>query len=415
VKKWTIGFNKLKSLVANYPPQKAAEITWVSEEKIVKATTVYATNKPSCITFGNALDQHTNNFQAIRAISSLIALTGNIDIPGGNVLTSPLKKFVPIERKKDRSQAIGEEQLPIFAGATRAHLPSVWNAILTGEPYPIKGMIVIGANPTVTSANIKIVLEALKKLEFLVVVEFFMTPTARLADVILPATTFLETESEDKIKVVDPQGECWPDVKIIIELAKRLGFEEQFPSSVEEAMKETKRIQVSSVAEYKKYEKGGFPTASGKVELYSSVLKELGINPLPVYVEPHESPVSKMELAKQFPLVLTSGGKVSMFTHSQFRNIPRLKKLMPHNLLEVHPKTAAKFEIENGDYVIVESPRGNITLRTKLTNGILQGVVHIYHGFEDANVNELIDHQVFDSATGSTGLKSSLCRIRKVE
>jgi len=413
VKKWTVGFNELKSLIADYKPQKAEEITWVPKEKIVMAATEYATNKPSCIDLGNGLDQHTNNFQAIRAISSLIAVTGNIDIPGGNVLRVPFKKFFITEIKKDHPKAIGQEHLPIFPDA---HLPSIWNSILTGEPYQIKGMVVIGANPAVTDANTKIVIKALEKLEFLTVVDFFMTPTARFADVVLPASTFLETESGAGMKAVDPPGECWSDMKIIIELAKRMGFNEQFLPNVEEIVKEQSRpIQVSSVAEYKKYEKEGFPTASGKVEFYSSTLKSLGIDAMPIYVEPRESPISKVELTKQFPIILTSGGRVPMYTHSQFRNIPRLRKLMPHNILEIHPKMAAKFKIEDGDYVVVESPKGSVKLRAKLTNGILQGIVHIYHGFEDANVNELIDHKACDHATGSIALKSSLCRIRKAE
>jgi anaerobic selenocysteine-containing dehydrogenase len=165
---------------------------------------------------------------------------------------------------------------------------------------------------------------------------------------------------------------------------------------------------------YKKYEANGFMTPSKKVEIYSERLEKLGYDPLPVYMEPAESPVSKPALAKSYPLILIAGSKLEMYTHSMMRNISELHKRCPKNLLEIHPETAKKLTIKNGELVKVESPRGSITSSAYVTDRIDPRVVHLYHGFEESNCNILTDHKAFDPITGSTGLKSLLCKVMKI-
>jgi anaerobic selenocysteine-containing dehydrogenase len=165
---------------------------------------------------------------------------------------------------------------------------------------------------------------------------------------------------------------------------------------------------------YKKYEAQGFMTPSKKVEIYSERLEKPGYDPLPVYREPAETPISQPDLAKEYPLILIAGTKLEAYTHSMMRNVLELCKHAPENLLEINPETASQLEINDGDRVRVTSPRGSITCEAKVTNSITPRVVHLYHGFTESNCNVLTDHKAFDPITGSVGMKSLLCKIEKV-
>ena len=165
---------------------------------------------------------------------------------------------------------------------------------------------------------------------------------------------------------------------------------------------------------YRKYESKGFMTPSKKIEIYSERLEKLGYDPLPTYREPAESPVSRPDLAQEYPLILIAGTKLEMYTHSEMRNIPELRKLFPKNLLEVNPETAAKIGIKDGDFVKISSLRGSITCASYITDRVDTRVVHLYHGFKESNCNMLTDHKTFDPITGSTGLKSLLCKVEKI-
>ncbi len=167
---------------------------------------------------------------------------------------------------------------------------------------------------------------------------------------------------------------------------------------------------------YKKYDSfsGGFLTPSKKVNLYSKRLEELGYDPLPVYREPAESPISQPDLAREYPLVLVTGVKLEMYTHSMMRNIPGLYERFPENLLEINPETVAGLGIGDGDVAGVESPRGRVECKAYVTDQIDPRVVCLYHGFAECNCNVLTDNGAIDPITGSTGLKSLLCRVEKV-
>ena len=486
VDKWTVGFEKLEKHIEEYPPEKVEEITWVPAEKIRRMARMYAMTKPACISPRNALDQNTNASCSIRAIDILMAITGNIDIKGGNVIIVPLSLGLTDVKLFEK---LPSEALEKKIGANKclyskmsttwpaAHTPSLWNAILYDDPYAVKAMFIMAANPAVTCANTNVVVKALKKLDFFVVVDIFMTPTAKLADIVLPACTFLEqtryatydTHADHgwnvpsrimlSPKVVEPLWESWSDWKIICELGKKMGYEEYFSwKTREEAIDYELKpfgitcddlranpdgiiIPLPSILYqkfkgffggiirgalkvmmfrkypdmYKKYDGflKGFLTPSKKVEIYSEQLEKLGYDPLPVYRESAESPISCPELAKDYPFILIAGSKLKMYTHSMMRNIPELRELMPKNLLEINPVAATKLGIEDGDIVRVESLRGSIRSFAKVTKNIDPRVVHLYHGFEESNCNILTDHKAFDPITGSTGLKSSLCKVTR--
>jgi anaerobic selenocysteine-containing dehydrogenase len=487
VENWTVGFDALASHVAAYPPETVEQITWVPAETIREMARLYATTKPACISPRNALDQSTNAACAIRAINMLMAITGNLDVKGGNVIALPvimafndisLNERLPPEAAAKRLGADKCLFSRIFGMFPSAHTPSLWDAILNDEPYPVKAMFVLAANPLLCATGSTTVEAALKHLDFLAVADMFMTPTAELADIVLPACTFFEKtrfavydthadhywNAPSRIvlspRAVEPLYESWSDWKIVCELGRKLGFAEHFPWETEEdaidyqleplgitcdklrrhpegviitvpplmyqkfsglfggIIRSILRLAMfrGYPAMYRKYEgfMKGFFTPSTKVELYSEQLAEYGCDPLPVYREPAESPISRPDLLDEYPLILIAGTKVPMYTHSMMHNIPSLHELFPENLLEINPETAMGLGIGESDMVTVESLRGSIECKATIVNGIDPRVVHLSHGFEESNCNLLTDHAACDPITGSTGLKSLLCKVEKV-
>jgi len=482
VEKWTVGFGRFARHIEDYPPEKVESITWVPADIVRKIARIYATTKPACISPRNALDQHTNASCAIRAVNILMAITGNLDVKGGNVFTIPvsmgfedLKLYEKLSPEAAQKKIGADKVLwsKLSDAWPSAHAPSLWDAILNDDPYPVRAMMVMAANPALINANSNVVQTALRKLEFLVVADLFMTPTAELADIVLPACTFLEQtrvvtydihadhgwNATSRLalspKVVEPLGESWSDWKIICELGKRMGYAEYFSwKSREEAIDDElrplgitceklekhpegftitvppflyaqKRGFVGGMVRgimklvafrdypdmYKKYEIQGFMTPSKKVEIYSERLDKFGHDPLPTYREPAESPLSRPDLAEEYPLILIAGTKLEAYTHSMMRNIPGLRKHAPENRLEIHPDTASRLRISDGENVKVTSPRGSIQCKANVTESIDPRVVHLHHGFEESNCNVLTDHKAFDPITGSVGMKSLLCKV----
>ncbi len=485
VERWTKGFDRLSQLAEQYPPEKVESITWVPADTLRAMARTYAATKPACISPRNSLDQHTNASGAIRAINALMAITGNLDIKGGNIFTIPvsvgfedLKLYEKLSFEQYQKKIGVDKNLWSRLSKTwpSGHAPSLWDAILSGKPYPVKAMMVMAGNPALICANSNVVQKALKKLDFLVVADLFMTPTAELADIVLPACTFLEQtrvvtydihadhawNSTSRIalspKVVEPLEESWSDWKIICALGRKMGYDRYFPwKSREQAIDDEIRplgitcedlkkhpggliITVPPFlytkkrglwgeiirgimtlvafqdypAMYKKYELQGFMTPSKKVELYSDRLEKYGLDPLPVYREPAESPISMPELAKKYPFILIAGTKLEAYTHSMMRNIPGLHKLAPENLVEIHPKAASKLKINDRALVKVSSPRGHIKCKARITDAIDPRVVHLYHGFRESNCNVLTDNKAFDPITGSVGMKSLMCNVSNI-
>jgi anaerobic selenocysteine-containing dehydrogenase len=287
-------------------------------------------------------------------------------------------------------------------------------------------------------ANSRQVAEALRNLDFLVVVDIMMTPTGNLADILLPAATWIERDevachhqaSYNAIQLgqtVLRLGECRSNYAIMNDLARRLGIGHMFPPESDEPFfdfmlektgltwKELKAKGGYTFPNvYKKYEKAGFNTPSKKVELASSKMRSLGMDPLPRYQEPSESPVSTAALAETYPLIITTGGRASMYRHSEGRNIPILRDLMPHPLMSIHPDTARELDIQEGDDVIVETPRGSMEVKASLTEGIDPRVVQLpSHWTNEHNVNLVMDNERCAPYIGSTQLRCQLCRVKR--
>ncbi len=441
VAKWTIGFDKLRELVNEYTLEAVEKITWVPADIIAATARLYAQTSPAHISMGNSLELQTNGFQTIRALSILQAITGNMDISGGAVLAPPARlASLEISTKGIARAAIGSQEFPVFYKYTKkAQANIIYKAILEGKPYPIKGMIVDGSNPIMTWPNASKVKEALSKLDFLVVIDHFITETGRLADLILPVATILghyDLNDAASIyatplislsdKVIEEDGisnwQFWS------ELAKRMGYEEYFPwvSEVDainfrlkplglsyEQLKENGNSMLYGERVEKKYEQAGFKTPSGKVEIYSEELAKYGYDPLPVYHEPSESPISTPQTAEKYPLILSTGARTIGYYHSRYRNIPSLHKLMPEPLVLLHPAKAEELGITEGEWVIVESLRGSIEMKTGFSTQLNPGVIYTPHGWDSANSNILTDSEQLDPVTGFPPERALLARIVK--
>jgi anaerobic selenocysteine-containing dehydrogenase len=452
------GWDAFVERVKEYPLDRVEEITWVDRDLIREAARLYATTKPACIQWGVPIEQTINCTDSNRLLTALMAVTGNLDAPGGNVFFVPppvrvvsdfaLHRVLPAEQ---RAKRLGGEQYKLASRVALVTPKVVWDAILTGKPYPVVAGLLCGTNPVVTRANAREVYQALDKLEFLAVIDFFLTPTAELAGVVLPAATWLEQDYVGDFwkrhgyvvarqKVVEI-GECWQDHKIFQELGKRMGQGEYWWDTLEGALnymlepsgidfQEFKaRGYLQGEMRYRKYEEKGFSTPTGKVELYSTILEKWGYDPLPQYREVPESPVSRPDLAERYPYILNAGLRTPVFFHSEHRMIPWLREIRPDPLMEIHPETAKRHGIEDGAWAYIESPRGRIRQRVKLNEGIDPRVVVAEHGWwypeaEDpghgwdvSNVNVLTDNDPagFDPALGSTNLRVSLCAISPCE
>ncbi len=488
VEKWTVGFDALKERVQDYSPEKVEEITWIPAEKIRESARMYAANN-SIIPWGSTLDEIPNTTDALRANCILRAITGKLDVPGGELLMGhhpqiisqsdlELNDKMPEEQKKkqlgmDRfklmswecfdktSPAVekvwGKKYSNQFSGGAIAHPPYIWTAMIEGKPYPVKGFIVDANNAIMNYTNAKRIYEAMKSLDVFVVMEQFMTPTAQLADYVLPAAHWLERPAlESHVdwisinfggeKACEPLGECWTDYKFWRELAVRMGQEEYWPwEDLEDLLdyrvkplgcthKEfmAKHYVHAAEPKFKKYEETGFGTPSGKVELYSSVMEELGYDPLPSYSEPPESPISTPELYKEYPLIFFVGDRSEPFFLSQNRNIKSLREIEPDPLLKINPDTAFDLGINNGDWVYVETRIGKIRLRAKLTQDAHPKVVRVPHGWwfpekpqgdpglsgvwESNDANILPDSDEFcDTEQGIPHFRGLLCKVYKAE
>jgi anaerobic selenocysteine-containing dehydrogenase len=446
IDKNTIGFDKLVEHVKKYPPEEVEKITWVAADDIRKIARLFAGSKPAANVPGTcSIDQHINGFQGNRAMAILQIITGNVEIPGSWV-SIPFIRLGDL-RVPEVDEPIGADLHPLFRkfwGRISPYGQQMLfaDAVLDEKPYAIKALIVNGGNPAITLPDSKRIQEAMSKLDFMVVMDLFMTDTAKLADIVLPACSFLEKSGVGYVygvntgipyallrkKVVEPLGESWPDWKIWTELGRRMGYGEYFPWNTEEEVVDfflkpsgLTREQLEKehpegvfyVEDDKKYLSGVYRTPSKKIEIYSETLAENGYDPLPEYVEPSQSPLSAPELAKEYPLILSTGARIPQYTHSQLRNVPSLRAAAPEPLAEMSPKTAEAYGITDGDMVVVETPKDHITLKVHTAEEMSPGIVSIPHGWSEANANLLTSLDVRDPVTGYTEMKALLCRISK--
>ena len=202
IEKWTVGFDQLTERVHQYSPEWAEKITWISAEKIKAAACMFAMTSPATLEWGVALEHTPNCLQTVRAVSLLPGITGNIDIPGGWVLGMNIVTPTPIllEKLSDemKDKRMGADKYKVLCGKDSlfpsAHIPTLFEAMRTGNPYPIKAFLMFGNNGLLGYANSKKVYESLMNLDFILAMDIYMTPTCELADLVLPAATWLELD-----------------------------------------------------------------------------------------------------------------------------------------------------------------------------------------------------------------------------
>jgi anaerobic selenocysteine-containing dehydrogenase len=451
VEEWVLGFEQFRAFIAGYPPGEVAERTWVPEAQIREAARLYATTKPAAIQWGNALDQTSNAFQACRAIVMLEAITGNLDVPGGGVFPGPLPMLSATEFSQVEGLATGTRRavgskyrLAAELGIVPGHAAS--RAILDEDPYSLRAGLIFGSNPLLAHANAGQTYQALSKLDFLVVAELFRTPTAEMADIVLPAAADLEYDALIKNqgsmaahpKIVDPPGACLSDGQWVGRIAERMGlgryFWESDAAAIDAVLQPSGLTFAQLVAlgiyapqtRYRKYEASGFQTPSGKVELFSRRLEDLGLDPFPAYHEPLQTPLGSPGLTQEYPLILTNC-KNPVYYHASQRNLPSLRKLSPEPLAELHPETAERLGLRQGDQIHIETPQGKIRQKLRVNADLDPRVVVValgwwfpergpagLYGWREANLNLLTESSPpYDPAMGTANLRGLMCKVYK--
>jgi anaerobic selenocysteine-containing dehydrogenase len=458
-------------LCRRYPPERVEAIAWVPAAQVREAARVLWESRPVAYYCWTGVGQSTNATQTDRAIALLWALTGSFDAPGGNVLFArvPANDVAggDLMPPAQRAKALGLEARPL--GPPRSGwvtADDLCRAILDGQPYRVRALVGFGANLVVSRADSRRAREALRALDFCVHADLFMTPTAALADVVLPVTTPWEhdnvklgfevsAEAEALVqyrpRVVAPRGEARSDTAIVFDLARRLGLGAHFWDGDVEAARRHQLapsgltldalraspggVRVPLETRFRKYAERrdgvprGFQTPSRKVEIYSETFLAHGQAPLPEYVEPRVGPVARADLIARFPLVLTCA-KLPQFCHSQGRALPALRRLVRDPEVELHPAAAVARGIADGDWVVLESPEGRVRARARLNESLDARVVSGQHGWwqacdalgapaydvytaDGANFNLLIGDAAADPISGSVPHRAYLCEIRR--
>ncbi|MBI2895082.1 MAG: molybdopterin-dependent oxidoreductase [Deltaproteobacteria bacterium] len=433
----TVGFGELARLAEEYPTDRVASLTGLAEGDIVRAATIFAGSGPSQVWDGLGIEHHENGIQTVRAVASLQAICGNLDAPGGPALmtrpgphfreeplpalwrmTTPEPAPPPVADKP-----IGWDERPLFHVYNRQAQANLFpRAMLEGRPYPLRALFLFGCNTLVTYPDSRRLRRAYDRLDLLVTIDPFLTETASRSDYVLPACTFAEAPSvrgrDDRVAkrgLVGEQHESRPDWRIVFDLARELGLGRYFPwQSLSEAL-EARHVPFMRDPEHTLMpDPGGdreaprFPTASGKVELYSETMQRFGHDPLPRWTAP------SARTSARFPLWLVSGPRTRAYINSQFRQIPSVAAKMPEPLARIHPEVAAGLGVEDGDRVAVVSGRGRIELRARVDRAVERTTVVIPSGWPEASANELTDGDALDPISGFPALRSTVCRVERL-
>ena len=482
VEKWTVGFEELKARVDEYPLERVAKLTECEPEMIAKAARMYATSGPAVIPWTPITDMQRNSTSGIRLQSILRAICGNLDVPGGELLQGFNPDIIPesniemheVLSEEQKLKQLGNQDHPVFTyrgqasfrepmkrvwgheypnqvtGCYMANPSATFRAMAGKGPYPVKAFFFLGNNPMMSYANMPMIIDGMMNQDLIVAHEQFMTPSAQLADYVLPADSWLErpwltdgfgwmSTYRMSEKSMDPPGEARSTFDFWRGIAGALGREDLVPwASLDEyydyRVKGTGRTFAElakesdvylSTPKFRKYEQDGFATPSGKVELYSSVLDDLGFDPLPYFREdPPEDPA--------YPLKLFTGVREDGFFQTGHRHIPEMRARHPEPQAFVSEGTAATYDLKEGDWVEIENTLGSISIMISIRDSMPDGLVRVPHGwwkpemeqgaavlsgarkYSDAQLCR-DDEDYLDREQGIPHLKGVPCRIRKAD
>jgi anaerobic selenocysteine-containing dehydrogenase len=424
VERYTLGYERLeKRALAEYPPERVAGICGLKAEEIVQLARDYGTIKPAAIRLNYGMQRHAGGGIAARTIACLPALVGAWRDPAGGIVLSTADFY-----KFDHAAL---ERPDLLAGRRPRSInqSKLGDALTSAEP-PVKAIIVYNNNPVAVCPESEKVIAGFSREDlFTVVIDHFQTDSADYADIVLPATTQLEHYDVHKSyghlymlannRAIAPVGEALPNSEIFRRLAARLGFDEPcFKESDEDICRtalagqadweELKREgwqRLQAPPRFAPFAQGGFPTPSGKCELYSDWLERQGVDPLPFYNPPAE--VDNDELAERYPLAFLSP-PARHFLNSTFANMPRFREFEREPHLDMHPQDAAARGIGDGDHVRVYNARGSYTLRARVNGKPRPGVVVApsvwwkKHAPDGRNANNVTSQRTTDLGGGAT-------------
>lgn len=432
VEKWCYGFGELREHVRQYSPEWGETVSGVPADQIREFARLYATTKRACIDLGNGVEHASASNDSIRAIAILIAITGHLDRPGGNVFDvrnpgQPAPKGITLQERltpdmvdKLVAPEFPKAFQPFIEGTTSAYY-RIFDSVLSESPYPVRTIIAPGTQPLVSNRGTQRVLKALQKLDFFVVVDVARTAEMDYADIVIPVATSYESdhpfEAADghvmaRNRVIEPLGAYGSTYQFFLDLAVKMGYGADFWHGSMEAAMDDQLEPLGITCEelrqhpagirlggggggngrsYEQYEQV-FRRKSprldkapylphGKVEIYNTSFQEAGFNPLPEWREPPESLSGTPGLTEKYPLVLSDYHTSKNFTASWQRNVPYLRELEPHPTLHIHPSAASSRGIGDGDWVIVKSPHGRLKVKAELYPGIRPDTVMMLHGW----------------------------------
>ncbi len=449
VENYTYGFQDLVQQVKPYSPERVAEITWVAPELIREAARMYAEANPAALQWGNAIEHSVNAFDSTRALVCLMAITGNLEKAGGNINAHDYNilsmgelvraDLIPNKRKEMIGAFHGT--IPRLMTVPPAYFRK---AVLEDYPYPARGYYGMCTNPLLTWADSQYTYEAFMKLDFIAMAEIFMTPTSSLADIVFPVAHQYEINDIGhygighgmilpRPKIVEPPEECWPDIKIMNELGKRISPAEYWHEDFEDFLEDVLKPAGLSYNEFvaRGYLKGpdlfglhrekGFRTPTGKVELKLSKAEQFNLKPLPEYMGLPE------EEDPEYPLILISA-KSRYFLMSSYRWVEKLRRKRPYPTVEIHPEAAASCGIVEGDEVVIETRYGQITQIARVTDDVHPCVISAAVGWwfpegeageqfewKKSNYNMLTSVSKLGREFGTPNMKNLPCRIRRAE
>lgn len=455
VSKYVYGFSEYAAYVKEFTPEKVERLTGVPAGQVVEAAKLIGQNLPLAINESAApIAHHRNGFQSYRAIMALSAITGSFDRPGGQIpvqfsynyqaagFSTREKEFAGKANEKLDRPPVGGEKYPLWhALIDEAQFTDLARQIREEKPYKLRALVGFGLNHRIAPGSDRLA-EALKTLDFLVDTDLFLTDTAKLCDIVLPVCTSFE-RSELKAwgggyltvtqPVIEPLYESRSDVRIICDLAREIGLSDELltagpeacirylisdlPVSYEELLTEELPVKVPGA---KPPVPGsmlsqGFPTASGKFELYSLEIEKLrkkypdcGLDCLPVYREPSDE--SERE---KYPFTLCSGSRLPGALHSRLHGVPWARSLRPEPMADLNPADAEALDLQQGNEMEVYTDFGCISLKANLTHMADAGTVYIYHGYPEVDVNTLLDPENVDPYSGFPAFRSSRVGIRK--
>ncbi len=438
VEQRTEGFEELKKVVEKYTPEYVEKITSIPKEKLIEAARMYAKAKSAAICYTMGITQHITGTDNVKSLANLALLCGNLGIPGGGVnplrgqnnvqgacdmggLPNVYSGYQPVTNEEIRekmAKAWGVSQLPDKVGL------KVTEMVPMALDKSIRALYIVGENPIVSDADISHVKKALESVDFLVVQDIFLTDTAKLADVVLPAAAFAEkdgtfTNTERRVsrvrKAIDPPGEAKADHEIICELATRMGYKMKY-SNVEEIFEEIRKVTPSYAGiTYARIEKEGlfwpcpeenhsgtpilhrekFPIGKGKFHAIE-------------YLPPAE------QIDEEYPLWLTTGRILYQYhTGTMTRRVEGLNKIAPECFVEISPTDAATYGLSDGDMVEVASRRGKVVAKVKVSDMARKGVIFMPFHYSEAPAN-MLTNPALDPVAGIPEYKVCAVKIAKV-